>query len=90
MHESFIMIPISNLKIKKNKNLMILLGLLESNSQKLGYAYGTNKYYADILGCTTRTISTLLKELLNLKYIEIENPKSFKRKIYVRNKLVTM
>lgn len=84
MNEGFIMIPISNLKLKKNKNLIILLGILKGNSQKLGYAYGTNKYYADILGCTTRTISTLLKELLKLKYVEIENPKSFKRKIYVR------
>lgn len=53
------------------------------------YAFGSNKYYVDKLRCTTRTISTLLRTLVNKNYIIIEHPRSFKRKIYIRNKFPT-
>ena len=57
MNESFIKIPTSLLEVNIPKNAMVLLGILQSNSKKLGYAYGSNKYYADKLNCSTRTIS---------------------------------
>ena len=84
MNEAFIMIPFDKLKNSKKRSAIFLLGILESNSKKLGYAYGTNKYYAKLLGCSTRTITTLLKTLVNDNCIYIEKPRSFRRKIYVR------
>ena len=86
MNESFIKIPTYLLEVKIPKNAIVLLGILQSNSKKLGYAYGSNKYYADKLNCSTRTISKLIKCLLD--YITISNPKSFKRKIYVSNNIL--
>ena len=65
---------------------ILLLGFLNSNSKKLGYSYATNKYYADMIKCSARKITYLIKELNDLNYIRIENPKSFKRKIYVSYK----
>ena len=85
MNESFIKIPTYLLEVKIPKNAIVLLGILQSNSKKLGYAYGSNKYYADKLNCSTRTIS---KFLLDHNYITISNPKSFKRKIYVSNNIL--
>ena len=42
-----------------SKSTIVLLTLLLSNSNQKGYAYGTNKYYAEKLKCSTRTISSL-------------------------------
>ena len=44
------------LKDDLSKSSVILFTLLLSNSMQKGFAYGTNKYYADMLNCTTRTI----------------------------------
>ena len=83
----FIIIP--NKLIKESTlsyGAILLLGFLNSNSKKLGYSYATNNYYANMIGCSARTITYLIKELNDLNYIRIENPKSFKRKIYVSYK----
>ncbi|MCH5167087.1 MAG: helix-turn-helix domain-containing protein [Erysipelotrichales bacterium] len=77
------------LKNKMNKSAYILFTILISNSQQKGFAYGSNKYYANILNCSTRTISNLLKILVDKKYIRIEKPKSFKRKIYIEENILT-
>ena len=65
---------------------ILLLGFLNSNSKKLGYSYATNNYYANMIRCSARKITYLIKELNDLNYIRIENPKSYKRKIYVSYK----
>lgn len=39
MNESFIKIPTSLLKVKIPKNVIVLIGILQSNSKRLGYAY---------------------------------------------------
>lgn len=88
MNESFIKIPTFLLEVNIPKNAIVLLGILQSNSKRLGYAYGSNKYYADKLNCSTRTISKLIKCLLEHNYITISNPKSFKRKIYVSSNIL--
>ena len=88
MNESFIKIPTSLLEVNIPKNAIVLLGILQSNSKRLGYAYGSNRFYADKLKCSTRTISKLIKCLLGHNYITISNPKSFKRKIYVSNNIL--
>lgn len=85
--ERFIIIP--NKLVKEgilSNGAILLLGCLYSNSKKLGYAYATNKYYAYMIGCSVRTVTYLIKELNDHNYIRIENPKSFKRKIYVNYK----
>ena len=65
---------------------ILLLGFLNSNSKKLGYSYATNNYYANMIRCSARKITYLIKELNDQNYIRIENPKSYKRKIYVSYK----
>ena len=67
-----------------SKNTIVFFTLLVSNSKQKGYAFGSNKYYAKKLKCSTRTISSLIRVLSNKGYINIENPKSFRRKIYIR------
>lgn len=86
--DNFVMIPTYLMKSKIPRSAMLLLGILNSNAMQLGYAYGTNKYYAKQLGCSTRTITNLLKYLVNNNYITIVNGNSFKRKIYIRNNIL--
>ena len=77
------------LKDDLSKSSVILFTLLLSNSMQKGFAYGTNKYYADMLNCTTRTISKLINELSSKNYLTIVNPKSFRRKIYIRSEFLS-
>lgn len=86
--DNFIMVPTHLINLKIPRSAMLLLGILNSNARQLGYAYGTNKYYAKQLGCSTRTITNLLKYLADNNYITIINGNSFKRRIYVRNKIL--
>ena len=72
-----------------SKSAIVFFTLLLSNSNQKGYAFGSNKYYANKLKCSTRTITTLIRALLDKGYITVENPKSFRRKIYIRNKFLT-
>ena len=41
-----------------SKSTIVLFTLLLSNSNQKGYAFRSNKYYAEKLKCTTRTISS--------------------------------
>ena len=86
--DNFIMVPTHLINLKIPRSAMLLLGILNSNAMQLGYAYGTNKYYAKQLGCSTRTITNLLKYLADNNYITIINGNSFKRRIYIRNKVL--
>lgn len=86
--DNFVMVPTHLINSKIPRSAMLLLGILNSNARQLGYAYGTNKYYAKQLGCSTRTITNLLKYLADNNYITIINCNSFKRKIYIRNKIL--
>ena len=86
--DNFVMIPTCLMKSKIPRSAMLLLGILNSNARQLGYAYGINKYYAKQLGCSTRTITNLLKYLADNNYITIINGNSFKRRIYIRNNVL--
>ena len=86
--DNFVMVPSHLINSKIPRSAMLLLGILNSNARQLGYAYGTNKYYAKQLGCSTRTITNLLKYLADNNYITIINGNSFKRRIYIRNKVL--
>ena len=85
--KNFIIIPVSIIKANDlSYGAIILLGILNSNSKQLGYAYATNNYYSKKMGCSTRSITSFIKELNDKEYIKIEYPNSFKRKIYVSYK----
>ena len=72
-----------------SKSAIVFFTLLLSNSNQKEYAFGSNKYYADRLKCSTRTITSLIRALIDKGYITVENPKSFRRKIFIRNKFLT-
>ena len=72
-----------------SKSAIVFFTLLLSNSNQKGYAFGSNKYYANKLKCSTRTITSLIRVLIDKGYITVENPKSFRRKIFIRNKFLT-
>ena len=72
-----------------SKSTIVLFTLLLSNANQKGYAFGSNKYYAEKLKCSTRTISTLIRNLVDKNYITVEHQKSFRRKIYIRNKFLS-
>lgn len=60
-----------------------IYAILYGNANKLGYAYGSNKYYAKLLKCSERTISSCIKILKDNNLIRISNPRSFRRKINI-------
>lgn len=83
MNQGFGKLDFNSLDKGLSKSAIVLLAILKSHSKQKGYAFGTNRYYAEKLCCTTRTISNLIRSLLNKDLITIKDPKSFKRKIYV-------
>ena len=85
MKESFIKIPMHLIGKDIPKPALLLLGLLISNSKQKGYAYGSNKYYSEMLNVSIRSITSYLEYLSFNGYIRIINPKSFKRTIYIEN-----
>jgi hypothetical protein len=50
----------------------LLYGEITSLSNKDGYCYASNKYFADLYDVSTTTISTLISELVDKGYIENE------------------
>lgn len=50
----------------------LLYGEITSLSNKDGYCFASNKYFADLYGVSITTISTLIKNLIDNNYIESE------------------
>jgi len=50
----------------------LLYGEITSLSNKDGYCYASNKYFAELYGVSVTTISTLISELVDRGYIESE------------------
>ena len=86
MAKQFFKIPLTMYTLKLPKSAIMLYAILYGNANKLGYAYGSNKYYAKLLRCSERTISNCIKILKDNDLINISNPRSFKRKIYILTK----
>lgn len=86
MNKQFFKIPLSMYGLELPKSAIMLYAVLNGNANKLGYAYGSNKYYAKLLKCSERTISNCIKILKDNDLIKISNPRSFKRKIYILTK----
>ena len=81
--KGFYIIPASLLHEDLSSNSILLLSILNSTSVKTGYSYANNKYLSNTINKSIRTITNLLKELKDKKYITIEAGNSFKRKIYI-------
>lgn len=83
----FIKIP---MKILSNYQLSagskILFAEIISLAKKDGYCYASNKYLANSLAVTPRIITNRIKELKDENLIEIEHPKSKKRRLFIVNK----
>ena len=86
MAKQFFKIPLTMYTLKLPKSAIMLYAILYGNANKLGYAYGSNKYYAKLLRCSERTISNCIKILKDNNLIKINNPRSFRRKIYIVTK----
>lgn len=84
MNEKYLKIP--NF-VKNNKSISnsakILYGDLVLLSHKNGYCYASNKFLAEGLNITTRSITRLLKELKDANLIEIIFTESYNRRIYL-------
>lgn len=83
MNNQFFKIPVTMYESDLPKSAIMLLN---GNANKLGYAYGSNKYYAKLLKCSERTISSCIKILKDNNLIRISNPRSFRRQIYTITK----
>lgn len=86
MNKEFFKIPLSIYELELPKSAIMLYAVLNGNANKLGYAYGSNKYYAKLLKCSERTISNCIKILKDNNLIRISNPRSFRRQIYIITK----
>lgn len=83
MNNQFFKLPLTMYELELSKSAIMLYAILYGNANKLGYAYGSNKYYAKLLKCSERTISNCIKILKDNNLIKVSNPKSFRRKIYI-------
>ena len=86
MNNQFFKLPLTMYELELPKSAVILYAILYGNANKLGYAYGSNKYYAKLLRCSERTISSYIKILKDNNLIRISNPRSFRRQIYIITK----
>lgn len=87
MYEKYSKIPLS---IKNNENICsnakILYGDILLLCHSKGYCYATNKFLADNLGVTERTITRLLSELEKNNLITIGYCRN-KRKIFLASRV---
>jgi len=81
--DSYIKIPDYVLEKKISPRAKILYAKLILLCHKNGFCFANNKYLADILNVSTRTISKLLTALKNEKLIRIMYDESRNRNIYI-------
>ena len=86
MNNQFFKLPLIIYEMDMSKNAIKLYAALYGHANKLGYAFGSNKYYAKVLGCSERTISSCIKTLKDNNLIRISNPRNFRRQIYIITK----
>ena len=86
MNNQFFKLPLTMYELELSKSAIMLYAILYGNANKIGYAYGSNKYYTKLLRCSERTISSCIKILKDNNLIRISNSRSFKRKIYILTK----
>ena len=83
---SFVTVPRIILNDKScSSTSKLLLGLICSLSNSLGYCYANNNFFAKSLGLSNRTITKSLKELRDMAYIDYYYDNR-KRLIYITRK----
>lgn len=64
-------------------NAKLLYGEITSLCNDKGYCWATNQYFSNLYGVSERTIRTLVKQLVDKKYIKIEIINHQKRLLYI-------
>ena len=77
-----------NKELKANEKL--LYAIITSLSNKEGYCFATNKYFAEKLGVNYKTVSSWISDLQKRKFIIVEqirneNKQIIRRKIYIND-----
>lgn len=77
-----------NKDLKANEKL--LYAIITSLSNKEGYCFATNKYFAEKLGVNPKTISSWISDLRNKNHIKVElirneNKRIIQRKIHIND-----
>lgn len=67
----------------------LLYGEITCLSNKEGFCFATNNYFANLYGCTTRTIQNTLDSLNKKGYIRIEIINNTQRRIYLGMKFIS-
>lgn len=61
----------------------LLYAEITSLSNKMGYCFASNKYFADLYNCTTRSIQNAISKLQEKGYVFTEIENNYERKIYI-------
>ena len=88
MYEKYSKIPRYVIDRNLCSNSKLLYGEIILLCHKEGFCYASNKYLAGILKVSERTITRLIKELAEYRFINIEYTKGNVRKIYAIDKNV--
>ena len=59
----------------------LLYGEITALSNKLGYCFATNRYFAELYNLTEATISVSISKLATCGYIDVVIEQNYKRKI---------
>ena len=70
-----------NEKIKANEKLLYAVITVLSNKE--GYCFATNNYFAKLYNCTTRAIQGAISKLQERGYVKIVIENNYKRKIFI-------
>ena len=65
----------------------LLYGEITCLSNKEGYCFATNNYFANLYHCTTRAIQSTISKLQERGYIKIVIENNYQRKIYLTDSL---
>lgn len=68
-------------------NAKLLYAEITALCNEKGYCWATNEYFADLYSVSDRTITRLIRQLIDKKYIVIELTDNTKRKIYLHTDL---
>ena len=81
----YAIIPAEVRYAKISPNAKLLYGELTALSNKEGYCWASNEYFADLYETSNRSISRWIGELKDCDFINYEVEENYKRKIFINN-----